>query len=138
MDGSTISQLARTAGVNVQTVRYYERVNLLTPTRRTASGYRLYDHEAERRLRFIKQTQALGFTLREIRDLLAARTGATVRCHDIRSKAEAKLFEVRSKLRRFEALAGTLEQLIRVCPSGRPADSCPILHRLEGDATGSI
>lgn len=134
MAALTISQLARTAVVNVQTIRYYERLNLLTPTRRTTSGYRLYDHEAEGRLRFIRQAQTMGFTLREIRDLLTVRTRSTTRCSDIRNKAEAKLLEVRSKMRQLKALAGTLEELIRLCPPDQLTHCCPILHRLEDKA----
>ena len=82
----TIGQLARIVGVNVQTVRYYERLNLLAPSARRPSGYRLYSHEEERRLRFIKNAQALGFTLREIAELLALRVGSTARCGDVQKK----------------------------------------------------
>ncbi|UVT19679.1 MAG: MerR family transcriptional regulator [Nitrospira sp.] len=69
----TISQFARIVGVNVQTVRYYERLNLLDPSTRRPSGYRVYGQEQVQRLRFIKKAQALGFTLREIAELIALR-----------------------------------------------------------------
>ena len=109
----TIGQLARIVGVNVQTVRYYERVNLLVPSARRPSGYRLYGHEEERRLRFIKNAQALGFTLREIAELLALRVASTARCGEVQRKARAKLAQVASKVHDLQALARALNSLIR-------------------------
>jgi len=127
----TIGQLARIVGVNVQTVRYYERLNLLAPSARRPSGYRLYGHEEERRLRFIKNAQALGFTLREIAELLALRVGSTARCGDVQKKARAKLVQVASKIDDLQALARALNSLIRACRVGQPTGHCPILMSLE-------
>jgi MerR family mercuric resistance operon transcriptional regulator/MerR family gold-responsive transcriptional activator of gol and ges genes len=127
----TIGQLARIVGVNVQTVRYYERLNLLVPSARRPSGYRLYSHEEERRLRFIKNVQALGFTLREITELLALRVGSTARCGDVQKKARAKLVQVASKVDDLQALARALNRLIRACRVGQPTGHCPILMSLE-------
>lgn len=97
--GLTIGQLAKMAGVHVQTVRYYERRNLLQPTDRKASGYRMYGDDALKRLRFIKNAQALGFTLREINDLLNLRVSSVARCGTIQVKAQAKLRQVKAKTR---------------------------------------
>lgn len=127
----TIGQLARNVGVNVQTVRYYERLNVLGPSARRPSGYRLYGHEEERRLRFIKNAQALGFTLREIAELLALRLASTARCGDVQKKAEAKLVQVESKVRDLQVLARGLTSLIRACRVGQPTGHCPILMSLE-------
>ena len=129
----TIGQLARKVRVNVQTVRYYERLNLLAPSARRPSGYRLYGHEEERRLRFIKNAQALGFTLREIAELLALRVGSTARCGDVQKKARAKLVQVASKVDDLQALARALNSLIRACRVGRPTGHCPILMSLEDE-----
>jgi len=118
--GLTIGQLAKAGGVNIQTVRFYERLHLLAPTARTPSGYRVYGEEAVRRLRFIKNAQALGFTLREILELLNLRVSSTTRCGDVQRRAEAKL-----------ALAQVLKDLIRACRAGQPTDRCPILKSLE-------
>ncbi|MBA5869312.1 MAG: MerR family DNA-binding protein [Nitrospira sp. CR2.1] len=129
----TIGQLARKVRVNVQTVRYYERLNLLNPLTRKPSGYRLYSHEEERRLRFIKNAQALGFTLREIAELLALRVASTARCGEVLEKARAKLLQVESKVDDLQALARALNSLIRACRVGRPTGHCPILMSLEDE-----
>ncbi len=131
----TIGQLAKAVGVNVQTVRYYERRRLLSPSDRKPSGYRLYGDEALKRLRFIKNAQALGFTLREIADLLSLRVTSTARCGDIQRKAQSKLMHVKEKVRDLQALARALEGLIRSCRAGQPTDRCPILKGLEGGRT---
>lgn len=125
--GLTIGQLAKTAGVNVQTVRYYERRNLLQPAGRTPSGYRVYDHEALRLLRFIKNAQALGFTLHEIEELLDLRVSSKSLCGDVQRRAEAKLKQVEAKVRDLKSLATTLRGLIHTCKAGQTTDRCPIL-----------
>lgn len=119
--------------MNVQTVRYYESLNLLNPFTRKPSGYRLYSHEEERRLRFIKNAQALGFTLREIAELLALRVASTARCGEVLEKARRKLVQVESKVDDLQALARALNSLIRACRVGRPTGPCPILMSLEDE-----
>lgn len=130
----TIGRLAKAVGVNVQTVRYYERLHLLGPATRASSGYRLYGPEEEQRLRFIKNAQALGFTLREITELLNLRVSSRAQCGDIQRKAEDKLQCVEAKVQDLQALACALESLIRTCQAGQPTDRCPILKRLEKKA----
>jgi MerR family transcriptional regulator, copper efflux regulator len=130
----TIDRLANAVGVNVQTVRYYERLHLLGPAARASSGYRLYGSEEEQRLRFIKNAQALGFTLREIAELLNLRVSSRARCRDVQRKAEDKLRCVEAKAQALQALAHALESLIRACRAGQPTDRCPILKRLEKKA----
>lgn len=135
--GLTIGQLAKMAGVNVQTVRYYERRNLLQPTDRKTSGYRVYGDDALRRLRFIKNAQVLGFTLREVNELLNLRVSSVARCGTIQVKAQAKLKQVEAKARGLLALSRALKSLIRTCRAGQPTDRCPILRRLDKDTTPS-
>ena len=130
----TIGKLAKQGGVNVQTVRYYERRKLLPPTSRMPSGYRLYGDEALRRLRFIRNAQALGFTLREIADLLSLRVSSTARCGDVQRKAQAKLVQVEAKMRDLRALDYALQGLIHACKAGQPTDRCPILKSMEENA----
>jgi len=127
----TIGRLAKDVGVNIQTIRYYERLKLLVPTARMPSGYRLYGDEAVRRLRFIKNAQAMGFTLQEIAELLNLRVNSAARCGDVQRRAQAKLTQVETKVRSLEALARALKDLLRVCRAGQPTDRCPILKSLE-------
>ena len=127
----TIGQLAKTTGVNIQTVRYYERLRLLEPCDRKPSGYRLYDGESLKRLRFIKNAQTLGFTLHEIAELLNLRVTSTARCGDVQRKAQAKLLQVVAKVRDLRTLARALKGLIRTCRAGQPTEQCPILTSLE-------
>ena len=101
----TIGRLAKIVGVNIQTIRYYERLRLLGPSARKPSGYRLYGPEEERRLRFIRNAQVLGFTLREIAELLALRVTSPARCGDVLNRARAKLVQVESKVEDLQALA---------------------------------
>jgi len=127
----TIGQLAKTAGVNIQTVRYYERRRLLEPDDRKPSGYRLYDGESLKRLRFIKNAQALGFTLNEIGELLNLRVTSMAQCGDVQRKAQAKLAGVEAKVRNLRTLARALRSLIEACDAGRSTNRCPILQTLE-------
>lgn len=127
----TIGQAAKAVGVNVQTLRYYERQRLLAPAARTSSSYRMYDTDAIRRLRFIKNGQALGFTLQEIADLLSLRVHAKARCGDVQRRAEAKLRQVQEKILQLQALDQALQHLVHACRSQQPTNRCPILNALE-------
>ena len=127
----TIGRLAKQAGVNIDTVRYYERRGLLSPDGYRESGYRLYAPEAAHKLRFIKNAQGLGFTLKEISGLLRLRVKSRARCRDVKRRAQAKLEDVESRIQRLEAMRRVLKELLRTCHSGRTTDHCPILRSLE-------
>jgi len=129
--GLTIGQLAKAAGVNIQTVRFYEQRKLLQPTARTPSGYRLYGPKENQRLRFIKNAQALGFTLHEIAELLNLRLNSRAGCGDVLRQAQIKLTQVETKIRALQAMAHSLERVMRACRERLPTDECPILHGLE-------
>lgn len=129
-----IGEVAARAGVNVQTIRYYERRGLLPPVRRSRSGYRHYDGEAVRRLCFIKRAQELGFSLAEIRELLALRVRHADACESVQRKAQAKLELVVGKIRELERMRRTLEGLVASCQARRRTDECPILEGLQDDA----
>ena len=129
----TIGKLAKAVGVNIQTVRYYERRRLLSPMARRPSGYRLYGDDALTRLHFIKNAQALGFTLHEITELLNLRVSTVSHCGDVQRKAQAKLVQVQAKVKDLHALARALQGLIRTCRAGQPTDRCPILKNLEDE-----
>ncbi|MEK7791341.1 MAG: heavy metal-responsive transcriptional regulator [Deltaproteobacteria bacterium] len=127
----TIGEVGRAAGVNIQTIRYYERRRLLTPKARKTSGYRLYDEEALKRLGFIKNAQELGFSLNEIAELLNLRVSSKARCGDIQKKAQQKLEDVKQKIERLAAIEKVLKGLIRTCHREETTDHCPILNALE-------
>lgn len=135
MSDITTGQLASRAGVNVESLRYYERTGLLDAPPRTASGYRRYPMDAVRRLRFIKRAQGLGFTLGEIKELLELQTHPESTCADIRRRAEGKIDDVNRRLRELKALRAALVALTRACAGSGPTTDCSILHMLEGKET---
>lgn len=133
MSNATIGDLARETGVNIETVRYYERRGLLPKPARTPSNYRLYDTDAKRRVHFIKRAQSLGFSLREIQTLLSLRATPRAKCEDVRAYAEAKTREIDQKIRSLNAMQKALRSLIAECTGKAPVSQCPILDSLESD-----
>lgn len=126
-----IGTLAKRAGVGIDTVRYYERSGLLAPSQRLASGYRRYTPLELARLRFIRRAQALGFTLSEVRELLALSAKRDVA--RVKRSAEAKLQDVDRKILALQRIRDGLATLVAACPGhGRAAD-CPILQALGGE-----
>jgi len=123
--------LAQAAGVNPETLRYYERRGLLEDPPRSPAGYRRYPPEALRRVRFIKQAQALGFTLKEVRSLLDLRVRPGVGCAQIRDRAHEKITDIRERIRALEAMAEALDLLAQRCGGQGPAEACPILDALD-------
>ena len=127
----TTSRLARLGGVNLETVRYYEREGLLPHPPRTRSGYRIFPREAARRLRFIKRAQQLGFSLTEIRELLALQVKPGVKRGEIRARAEAKILDIEQKIKILTAMKRSLAQLTTQCSGCGPIAACPILESLD-------
>lgn len=130
MQTLTIGQVARQAGVGVETVRYYEREGLIPAPPRTASGYRHYPLDSIRRLAFIRHAKALGFSLADIRELLALRAEPGASSEPVKQLAEAKLIEIKEKILALQRMAETLEHLIEQCPGHVPTVECPILDAL--------
>lgn len=126
-----IGAVAKAAGVNIQTVRYYERRRLLLPSDHRSSGYRLYTDDAILKLRFIKKAQELGFTLNEITGLLKLQVSPRSRCSEVKKKAEAKLDDVQDKIRGLRAIESVLLDLIKSCRKNASTERCPILRTLE-------
>src|SRR6476620_10463615 len=106
-----IGEVAELSGVNLQTVRYYEREKLLPKAPRLASGYRVFPNDTVRRVRFIKRAQELGFTLSEIRELLTLRIDHERDRSDVRAIAEAKLADIEEKIRTLTAMKDALVRL---------------------------
>jgi DNA-binding transcriptional MerR regulator len=131
MPAFSIGQLAKRAGVSIDTVRYYERNRLLAPAGRLASGYRRYGDIELKRLRFIRRAKALGFSLSDIRGLLALSSERNV--SKVRLAAEGKLADVEQRLEELKRIRGGLRELIAACPGHGRAEECPILNALQQD-----
>src|SRR5262245_45835914 len=128
----TIGKLAGLAKVSNDTLRYYESEGLMRPVAKSAGGYRLYNQDSARRIRFIKHAQACGFTLAEIRDLLELRRRDKARCGDIRTRALEKKLQIENRIRAMKAMSKALDQLIAECANEkRPVKECTIVAALE-------
>ncbi|HET6545813.1 MAG TPA: heavy metal-responsive transcriptional regulator [Rhodanobacteraceae bacterium] len=126
----TIGAVAKRAGVGIDTIRYYEREGLLPPPRRRASGYRDYDAVAVDRLRFIRHAKRLGFTLDEIRELLALSADHERGVRGVRQRAEARLDAIEQRIGELQEVRRGLKKLIADCPGRGDPGACPILRAL--------
>lgn len=133
MDRETLrtGEVAARAGVNVQTLRYYERRGLLQEPGRRPSGYREYLPDAVQLVRFIKRAQELGFTLSEIEDLLRLRSEQKASCSEVRATAQTKMDDIELKIRSLRAMKRALGVLVNSCTSGGSIRECPILEALD-------
>ena len=138
MDPMLIGEMARRSGVTIQTLRLYEREGLLPAPRRRASGYREYAPEAIHLVHFISRAKGLGFSLREVTELLALSALPKANCGDMRAVAERALAEVQAKISNLRAIESALMELIQDCPGGKvPLDRCPIIDALTGKGSSS-
>jgi Hg(II)-responsive transcriptional regulator len=131
MDMLSIGQVAQRAGVGVETVRFYEREGLLEEPPRRASGYRQYSEQVVTRLRFIKRAKLLGFSLKEITELLRLRVDAQTSCDEVKLRTEAKLAEVERKMVELQRMRHALLQVAALCTGQGPASACPVLDALD-------
>lgn len=133
MSQMSIGQLAQQAGVGVDTVRYYERKQLLSPAGRRASGYRHYGDTELKRLRFIRRAKELGFTLADIRELLSLSEQRSV--PKIKRAAEARLADIERRVAELQRIRDGLRTLVSACPGHGRADACPILNALNQEGS---
>jgi MerR family copper efflux transcriptional regulator len=131
MNTLSIGQVARRAGVGVETVRFYERAGLLEEPPRRASGYRQYSEQVVTRLRFIKRAQQLGFSLKEITELLLLRVDAQTSCDLVKQRTEAKIAQVERKLLELQRMRQALLQVHSLCTGQGPTGRCPMLDALD-------
>ena len=131
MRNLTVGQVAKRAGVGVETVRFYERKGLLEEPDRRDSGYRQYGQEVIVRLRFIRKAKELGFTLKEIKELLSLRIDPTVTCGDVKARAEAKITDIENRISTLECMKQALVRVTETCQGNGPTSQCPILDALE-------
>ncbi|HEV2086572.1 MAG TPA: MerR family transcriptional regulator [Gemmatimonadales bacterium] len=132
-----IGKAAAAAGVNVQTLRYYERRGLLPEPERGNSGYRAYDPDTVRLVRFIKRAQELGFTLREIEDLIELRQSPR-RGVEVRAVAAAKVEDIEHRIRQLEAMRKALGGLVATCDCEGGTVACPIIEALDDSAAAVV
>lgn len=124
-------QVAKAAGVNVETLRFYERRGIIKEPKRRRSGYRDYPPETVQIVRFIKRAQELGFTLDEIEELLALRDDDRRTCGEVRGAAATKIEEIEEKMRRLRAMKRALAMLVDSCVDEASTRECPILEALD-------
>ncbi len=127
----TISQVAQLSGVGVETVRFYERAGLLNQPARPETGYRQYSLDAVKRIQFIKRAKELGFSLKEIAELLTLRMEPATTCADVKKQAQAKMDEIESKIASLLRIKYALAHIAARCSGDTPRESCPILEALE-------
>jgi MerR family copper efflux transcriptional regulator len=133
MESLGIGELAKRGGVGIDTVRYYERSGLLSPKTRLASGYRRYSDAEVARLRFIRRAQSLGFTLNEIRELLALSNRRDVA--RVKRVAQQKVIDVEQRIASLQRIRLGLAWLIDACPGHGRAEDCPILNSLASEGS---
>ncbi|MGH2437965.1 MAG: heavy metal-responsive transcriptional regulator [bacterium] len=135
-----IGELAARSGVTPDALRYYERLGLLPPPRRTSGGFRVYGAQTLERLRFIKQAQTLGLTLHEIRELVTFQDqGGRTRCRQVRDLLQLKLTELQRKLDELQEFRNTLSSYLQECERTLASDtaeqagepSCPVIETLK-------
>lgn len=127
----TIGQVAKRTGVGVETIRFYEREGLLEEPDRRDSGYRQYGQEVIARLRFIRKAKDLGFTLKEIKELLSLRIDPTITCADVKARAEAKIIDIENRISTLECMKAALVRITESCHGKGPTSQCPILEALD-------
>lgn len=128
----TIGQVAKLAGVNRETLRYYEREGIIEQPERKDSGYRIYPPSIVKRIRFIKRAQELGFSLKEISELMALRNDTEdATCRDVKQYAQDKVKVIEKKLADLKRMRTRLVELVAVCNEENPINTCPILDAFE-------
>jgi len=131
MESLTIGQLAKKAQVNVETVRFYERKGLLPQPPRRGSGYREYPQDTVTRIQFIRHAKDLGFSLKEIAELLALRVDPNTTRRDVKRRAESKIADINEKIQTLKEMKKALTKLVGLCRGRGPTSGCPILEALD-------
>ncbi len=126
-----VGEVAKRAGVNLQTIHYYERRGLLSEPPRTKSNYRAYSEDAVMRVRFIKGAQDLGFSLENIKELLSLRASPRAKCADVLRRAKEKVRDIDEKIATLRRMRTALSTLMDQCQGDLPVSNCPILESLD-------
>lgn len=131
METLTIGKVARQAKVGIETIRFYEREGLIADPPRRASGYRQYPIDTVDRMRFIKRAKELGFSLKEIKELLALSLAPGATCGQIKKRAEVKVEDIENKIHTLQGMKRALKKLTAACSGDGSVSECPILEALE-------
>lgn len=132
MNSFTVGVLAREAKINIETVRFYERIELMPEPKRKESRYRIYDENDLARLKFIVRAKELGFTLREIKELLLFKVDSQSKCGDIKTIADSKISNIEEKIQDLNKIKNHLKLLVNQCVNEKiSSDDCPIVKALE-------
>ena len=137
MNRLTRGKLARQSGVNIATIRFYEKLELLPEPPRTNAGYRMFSPESVNRIRFIKHAQDLGFSLKEIKELLDLRVTPDATATDVRMRASGKIADIDNKIQHLCAMKKSLESLVNSCCGIGSMSECPILESLDSEENKS-
>ncbi len=132
METLTIGKVANRAGIRVETVRFYERQELIESPPRSAAGYRQYSENTVQRLRFIRRAKELGFSLKEIKELLILHSDPRSTCSDIRQRAEKKLDDINGRIHDLKKMRDALNALLAGCSSDATSTECPVLQAITG------
>lgn len=125
----TIGQIAKVTGISIETIRYYERLKLMPQPKRRPSGYRQYCQNCVNRLKFIKNTKELGFSLKEIASFLSLRVKEKSKCTDFKRRTDLKIDEIDERIQKLQGIKRSLKQLSNKCTKGNaPLSECPILE----------
>ena len=133
-----IGEVADRVGVGIETIRFYERQELIDDPPRTDSGYRQYPDDTVTRIRFIRRAKELGFSLKEISDLLQLRVDPTTSCEEVKERAEKKIAEIEQRIRDLRGIREALTRLAASCTGRGPTSPCPILDGMEAASTEDV
>lgn len=131
MDTLTRGEVAKLSGIGAEAIRFYENEGLISKPKRSESGYRLYSHQDVKRIQFIKQAKELGFSLKEIQELLALRVTPKNSCHNVKELALHKIETIEDKIRNLHRVKRALKKLVQSCRGKGPTSDCPILEAIE-------
>lgn len=132
-----IGAVAKQSGIGIETVRFYEREGLISTPARTASGYRQYPESIIKQLRFIQHAKTLGFSLKQIGELITLKNSRNANCKSVKQAAQDKLDDIQEKIDALENMKAALAPLIDKCQSTDPINDCPILNALNEEIVPS-
>jgi len=133
MQKMTIGQVAKLSGVSVETIRFYEKEGLIAVPPRNSSGYRQYSYETVKRIVFIQNAKQIGFTLKDIGELLVLQENPDASCRDVLQKASEKLQQIDTKITELTRVKNILQKLTNDCMENKTLAECPVLDALNCD-----